>query len=122
MIRFIHCVKRRSDVSVEKFRQYWNSARFSELIEQLANLTGAIQVEKNLTLIVEANTKLMQERGSHEPFEGILEIWWDNAKSLTELVETQEIAELMKTMEAYQSQFVDFTVSRRFFTEWTPAV
>ena len=120
MIRFIHCVKRHSSLSPEEFRRYWNSTEFSTLLEYLGRLTGAYRVEKNLTLMIEMNTELMKERGSQEPFDGILEVWFDNARVFNENDENSELNRLLEQMETYQGQFIDFSRSMRFFTEWNP--
>ncbi len=118
MIRFIHCIKRRPELTVEDFRQYWNGAEFTGLVDRLGLALGAMRVETNLALMVEANVELMEERGSREPFDAVLEVWWDNARRLMELRESPQVAALFKEIEDYQRQFVDFTSSRRFFTEW----
>ena len=120
MIRFIHCVKRRSDLTPEAFRRYWNGGEFSDLLEHLGRLTGARKVERNLTLIIDMNTELMRERGSKEPFDGILEVWFDNARVFDEELEGSELNRLLEQMETYQEQFIDFSESMRFFTEWNP--
>ena len=61
----------------------------------------------------------MQERGAEEPFDGIIEFWLESAADLQNLNNAEADA-LRAEMEAYQQQFVDFTESRRFFTEWEP--
>ena len=50
MIRLIHCVTRRTDVSVDEFRHFWNSSEFHELSSRLTDLASPIEVRKNLTL------------------------------------------------------------------------
>ena len=120
MIRFIHCVKSRSDLTPEEFRRYWNSAEFSALLEQLVQVTNARRVERNLTLLIDMNTELMRERGSKEPFDAVLEVWLDNAKVFDEEHEGSELYQLLKKMERYQERFIDFSESMRFFTEWNP--
>ena len=120
MIRFIHCVKRRADISPEEFRRFWNSGEFTDLLEHLGHLTGARKVEKNLTLMIDMNTELMKERGSKEPFDGILEVWFDNARVFDQEQEDSELNRFLDRMERYQEEFIDFSESMRFFTEWNP--
>ncbi|HHH38433.1 MAG TPA: hypothetical protein ENK50_02510 [Sedimenticola sp.] len=118
MIRLVHCVRRRPDLSVEAFRRFWSGAAFDELLEELARATGAVRVEKNLTLLIDVNETLMQERGTAEPFDGILEVWWRQARGLQERLGDPAIREALERMTDYQRQFIDFPHSRRFFTEW----
>jgi hypothetical protein len=117
MIRFINCMKRRPEMSVEQFRQFWNSAEFDNLIRQNVALSGAKRYSKNATLVVEANTLIRERRGSSEPFDGVLEYWWDNAAHLTEMLNSPQYQALIQKMLTYQQQFIDVANSSGFFTE-----
>jgi hypothetical protein len=117
MIRLITCLKRRDDISPEEFRRFWMDAAFDELIGRIVALTGAERYAKNLTLSVEANVLLMQERGLGEPFDGIIEFWWHDAAHFDELYNSEERKSLMLDMQAYQTQFADLAASASFFTE-----
>ena len=101
MIRFIHCIKRRPELTVEDFRQYWNGSEYTGLVDRLGLALGATRVETNLTLLVEANVELMEERNSKEPFDAVLEVGWDNARRLMELRESPQVAALFKEIEDY---------------------
>jgi hypothetical protein len=118
MIRFVHCVRRRSDVSLEDFRAFWSSKAFNTLLEELALSSGAVRWSTSLTLEIDVNIELMKERASEEPFDAMLEIWWERAKGLLELLDSAENQRLLDAMEACQEPYIDFKRSRRFFTEW----
>jgi EthD domain len=117
MIRLITCLKRRDDVSPEEFRRYWQDAAFDELIADIVKLSGAERCAKNLTLGVEANTLLMQERGLAEPFDGIIEYWWHDAANFEALYSSEARKALMQEMQDYQGRFADLAASTSFFTE-----
>ena len=121
MIRFMHCVRRKAEVPIEDFRTFWSSQAFESLLEELALATSAVRWSKSLTLDIDVNVELMLERGSEEPFDAILEIWWERARELVELLETADIHRLLEAMESCQEPYVDFRRSRRFFTEWNEA-
>lgn len=118
MIRFIHCVRRKEGVSVEAFRAFWHSPEFDGLIDQMLGLALTAGVRKNLTLDIELNQALQDERGAGQPFDGVLEILWQSGRELAELTEDAEFQRLTQEMEELQSEFVDFAESRRFFTEY----
>ncbi len=118
MIRLIHCVRRRPDISIEEFRRFWNKTEFSQRLEQLARVTGASRVEKSLTLIIDLNEQLMIERGAEEPFDGTIEIWWGKARGFQEVLDAPDTRQALEQMTAFQQQFIDFSRSHRFFTEW----
>ena len=117
MIRYINCVKRRPEMSVEQFRQFWNSNEFADLINQVVSITDAKRFSKSATLVIEANAQIRQQRGSSEPFDGVLEYWWDKASHLSELFARPEARELMQKMLEYQKQFIDMPHTVAFFTE-----
>jgi hypothetical protein len=110
-------MKRRPELSVAEFREYWNSQEFTDLLDKMTSILEPVSVKRNLTLNVEINAMLMEERGSEEPYDGILEVWIESAADLQKLQNSEEGDQVLKDMETYQKQFVDFTTSKRFFTE-----
>ena len=117
MIRLINCVKRRPDITLEQFRQYWNSNEFESLIKQVVAISGATRYAKSATLVIEANTLVQQRRGTGEPFDGVLEYWWDKAAHIEGLMGKSEAAALIQSMLDYQKRFIDLPHSSVFFTE-----
>lgn len=121
MIRLVHCVKRRPELSVAEFRRFWNSSEFDALLAKLQETSAARRLQKSLTLLIDVNLQLMQERKTEEPFDALLEFCWDNARELETRIESRQMQDLLAEMEAYQRQFIDFSHSRRFFTDWAEA-
>ena len=117
MVRYINCVKRRPEMSIEQFRRFWNSAEFDELINQVVAASGAKRFNKSATLVIEANIQIQQQRGSSEPFDGVLEYWWDKAAHLSDLFAQPQTKLLLQQMMDYQKQFIDLSHSSSFFTE-----
>ncbi len=117
MIRFIHCIKALPGLSASDFRRHFHGEELTALMEQIAQLSHAIDYRLSLTLQIEANLGLMEERGGAEPFDALIEVWWDSGHDLVQLTQTPPFRDLMHKMETYQSQFVDFSRSSRFFVE-----
>ena len=117
MVRFINCFKRRQDITAEQFRQFWSSDEFDKLIKQVVDITGASRYSKNATLVIEANALVQEQRGTGEPFDGVLEYWWEKASHLESLFADPEAQQLMREMLEYQKKFSDLTHSSAFFTE-----
>lgn len=119
MIRFVHCVKRNPEISPADFRKYWSGPEFSGMLAELAALSGAVRIRKNFTLLIDMNLELMQERGSDEPYDGIIEAWWENARAFADdSPNAEKLGLYLQEMELYQQRFIDFGASKRFFTEW----
>jgi hypothetical protein len=117
MIRFINCMRRRHDMTSEQFRQYWNDSRFDDIILRVVEYTGAAGYSKNLTLMVSANDLLRERRAYGEPFDGVLEYWWEDAMQLNTVLNSPQCDLLMKSMLEFQQQFVDLEKSCAFFAE-----
>ncbi len=119
MIRLIHCVKRKEEVSLEDFRHFWNGPEFNQLIDELTGLTLTAEVKKNLTLDIPLNTELQVERYSKQPFDGVLEIIWQSGQEVKALDNDERLSSLYENMTNLQMKYIDFNESRRFFTEYT---
>ena len=117
MIRFVNCIRKHENMSDESFRQYWNTDLFSDLLFQVARFSGADRYSKSLSLKVEANNRLLNDRGGSEPFDGIIEIWWESPPDLLSLYDSDEGQTLLNEILEYEGQFVDFVRSTTFFTE-----
>jgi hypothetical protein len=117
VIRFINCLRRKPDQTIEQFRQHFDDPKFAALMERTAALLGAVRHTKHATLAVQANDLVRQQRGSSAPFDGVLEYWWDNAAHLLERTNSPEGKALTQEMLIYQQQFVDLSSSSGFFTE-----
>ena len=120
MIRFINCVRRREDISVDEFRRYWNSPEFEQLFEQMFLIVKPKGFAKNLTLQVSANEQIRELRGSADPFDATIEYWWDNAAELMEKWDTPQAQEFYNQMLEFQKQFIDIEKCHVFFTEYEP--
>jgi hypothetical protein len=117
VIRYINCFRKLPELSNEEFRDYWQGAEFDELIRQVAQLTSASHFEKNLTLKVDMGRHLIEDRGLAEPYDGIIEYSWENARHLPEVYATEAAQALAGRMQSFQSQFIDMENSTAFFTE-----
>ncbi len=117
MIRYINCFRKASDISIEDFREYWQGAEFDELIRKSVELTEAIRYSKNLTLQVSMGDHLISDRGLDQPYDGILEYYWENAHHLPDVYASEEGRALVQQTARYQSQFIDLAHSTAFFTE-----
>ena len=117
MVRLIHCVRKRDDITVEEFRKYWQSPEFNRLIQRSAEFFGARSYAKNATLLVDANLWIMEMRNIGEPFDGVIEYWWDSAAHLMNLALSEPYHVMRTEMELFQYKFLDLEKALIFFTE-----
>lgn len=117
MIRYINCFRKLPELSDEDFRDYWQGAEFDDLIKQVCTLTSALRCTRNLTLKVHMGEELVADRGLLQPYDAILEYYWDSASHLPKIYASQEARELSERMNHFQADFIDLKHSTAFFTE-----
>jgi hypothetical protein len=117
LVRFINCIRKKDGMSQQEFRDFWNSEKFDDLRNRLATVSGAVKTSKSLTLQVEANAIIRQDRGTAEPYDGVFEYLWNDAASLMAVFDTEDAQAIGKEMMEYQEQFIDLANSSAFFTE-----
>jgi hypothetical protein len=113
MITFIQCVKRRPELSIQQFRESWRA--YGVHAEALARATGAVGLSINTTLAVEPNLQVQLQRGTAEPFDGLLRLSWPNAAGMKEQLERPEVAAALEAFRSFQGTFIDLEHSSFFF-------
>jgi hypothetical protein len=117
MIRLVRCIKRRSDISAEEFRRFWNDPEYLALTDQVVSATNAVRCARNLTLQVELNRTLAEFHDQDEPYDGVIEIWWENAQLLNAAIAEQNAGEMQLRYNGFEDDYIDRPASRFFFTE-----
>lgn len=113
MITFIQCVKRRPELSIQQFRESWRA--YAAQAEALARLTGAVGLSINTTLAVEPNIQVRLQRGTSEPYDGLLKLSWPNAAGMKEQLERPDVAAALEAFRSHQETFIDLERSSFFF-------
>jgi hypothetical protein len=113
MITFIQCVKRRPEQSIQQFRESWRA--YGVRAEDLARATGAVGLSINTTLAVEPNLQVQLQRGTAEPFDGLLKLSWPNAAGMKEQLGRPEVAAALEAFRSLQETFIDLEHSSFFF-------
>ena len=121
MIRHIKCIRKNPDLSDEEFRTFWNAPEYEDLNQQLVTLTKSIRHTRNLALKVAATQRIIADREFIDPFDAVIEVWWEAASQLMELYDTPEAQQLRKIISDYENQFIDTSRSTAFFTEFSSA-
>jgi len=60
----------------------------------------------------------LKRQGTREPYDGVIELWWDSAKDLIAVNETPEAEEFRQKVRAFEKKFVDKSRSTIFFSEY----
>lgn len=116
MIKFVYCVRRRPELSVEDFRKYWLE-KHGPLVRSYANALRAKRYVQSHTLASPLNAAAQQPRGTKPPYDGITEVWWDSAEDLAKALSTPEGMQANKLLAEDEGRFCDLPNCSVFFTE-----
>ena len=116
MIKFVYCVRRHPSLSVEAFRKYWLE-NHGPLVKKHAPALRAKRYVQSHTLDTELNVYAQQPRGTRPAYDGITEVWWDNAEDVAAALSTPEGQEANRILAGDEATFCDLPNCSVFFTE-----
>lgn len=113
MIKFIQCVSKKPEVSIQEFRRYWQA--YQAKATELAKSVNAVGLVFSTTLAVDENLQVMLIRGTAEPYDGIAEFRISNAPRMLDKLEHDPAKAIWKELKSMQTDFMDLENSRFFF-------
>ena len=114
MIKYVQCLRRHPDLSPADFRRYWEE--YKVLWAEVARQLAATRVSFSTTLAIDANDRIAIERGTAEPFDGLVETWTHDAHDLEARRGDPAVQELERRLFAKQHEFLDLPQCCFFFT------
>ena len=116
MLKLTYLLCRRPDLSQEAFAEIWRTAH-APLVADLAARIGARRYAINLPVGSVCNECLRASRGLEaRRYDGVLEIWWDDAAAYQAGFGTPEGLKAIDAMIDVERRFVDFSRSMAFLT------
>jgi len=113
MIKYVQCMRRHPDLSPADFRRHWEE--YKPLWQALAEHMSAVRVSFSTTLAIDANDRIALERGTAEPFDGVVETWVKDARDLGLQRSDPAVQELQRRLFASQHEFLDLPQCCFFF-------
>ncbi len=116
MIKLVYCLRKRADVPAEKFHQYW-LVTHGPLVRGFADAIKARKYIQSHTILPAMNQAFAQSRDLAPAYDGITEVWWDDAAALEVGMGTPEGQAAHRRLKEDEATFIDFSQSRVFMTE-----
>jgi uncharacterized protein (TIGR02118 family) len=116
MIKLVYCVRRRGDVTPEKFHAYWLETH-GPLVRSFAAAIRARRYVQSHTLDTDWNRVLAESRGLAPAYDGITEVWWSSLADLEAGLATPEGRTAGLALLEDERRFIDFSRSTIFLTE-----
>jgi uncharacterized protein (TIGR02118 family) len=112
----IFALKKLPHLSLEEFQKYWKEKHGLLAQKNLPKLRAKKYVQ-NHTIDTPYNEVLQGTRNAMEPYDGIVEIWWDSIEDLETASLTPEGMEASEELLNDEKQFIDLSRSSLWFCE-----
>ncbi|MCX5852561.1 MAG: EthD domain-containing protein [Deltaproteobacteria bacterium] len=117
MIKMIFALRRLPHLSREEFQKYWRE-KHGPLAQKNLPILRCKRYIQNHTLQTDFDELLQMTRGfTVEPFDGIVELWWDSIQDIEEAYGSPEGAEAQNELLEDERKFIDLERSPMWFTE-----
>jgi uncharacterized protein (TIGR02118 family) len=110
MIKLVFCVRRTPGMTPAAFAEYWRE-RHAPLVAERAKALGIRRYVQLHTLDSPLNAALAAPRGAPEPFDGIAELWWDDADAMAAPMRTHDGRRAARELIEDEARFIDLARS-----------
>ncbi len=114
MVKFVQCVSRKPGMEAIRFRTYWNEygKRLEEMVRERPNV---LRYCLNTTLLVKETIAFMTDYGSSAPYDGMVELWLDDATITAANLRDPKWKPLLQEVMGLLSEFSDPQKTTAFF-------
>jgi uncharacterized protein (TIGR02118 family) len=116
MIKLVFCVHRLPDMDEDEFHRYWRDVH-GPLVAQFAASLGIRRYVQTHRAAGPLSDGLGASRGAPESFDGVAELWFDNAEALIAAAGSAEGVAAGETLLADERRFIDHARSPIFLAE-----
>jgi len=113
MIKLVQCVRKQPEIELLEFRRYWDEYR--RMMENAREVLGISRVLFSTALAFEESFEVMLTRGTQVPYDGIVELFFENATIFREVLAHPDTEALLEEIRAFQGEFMDLDASAFFF-------
>jgi len=116
MVKLIFCLRRRADISEDEFHLYW---RFEHgpLVARHASALGIRRYVQLHALPGPLNEVLAASRHAPEAYDGVAELWFDDADTLASSAASAEGMAAAAELAEDEERFIDHSRSPLFVAE-----
>ncbi len=112
MIKLIQCVHRKPEISLQEFRRRWED--YGQVIMKATAEVHAVRCTLSTTLVIKENLQIVLNRGTAQPFDGVAEIWFEDAPRVVDLIQQPEFQAQIRAFQSFQESFIDLESSAFF--------
>ena len=122
MIRLVFALRRKSELSLEEFQDYWRR-KHGPLVASFAEDLNILRYVQTHTIEDGSNEKAQQARGNMEPhYDGVAEVWWSTEDELEAAVASEAGKVAGAALLEDEATFIDLPQSPLWFAYEYPQV
>ena len=122
MIRLVFALRRKPELSLNEFQDYWRR-KHGPLVASFAEDLNILRYVQTHTIDDGANAAAQKARGNMEPhYDGVAELWWSTEAELEEATKTQAGKAASAALLADEATFIDLPQSPLWFAYEYPQV
>src|SRR5437899_7715855 len=114
MIKVVYCLTRKAGLTREQFQDYWLNSHAPK-VQAVKHLTGMRRYVQSHTCESDMSRGLRKQRGNAEPYDGVMEGWWDSDELAKAAISEVTVRALQMLLDD-EGKFIDFDKSRIFVT------
>ena len=118
MVKVLTFIKRKSGMPVDEFQTYWRTEH-PKVVTRLPGIRRYVQTH---TLEHPVNDALQGSRGGPEAYDGVAELWWDDAEALAAATTTPAGRAAGLALLEDEQRFIDLARSPLFVAVERPIV
>ena len=117
IIKLVGVLRRREDLPPDEFRRYWLEEH-GPLVRSIVEPVGVKRYVQSHTLDTELNAAVSSGRATGEPYDGIVEVWFEGSiEDMTALLGSEDFQRANATLIQDESRFIDAQRSSFFLTQ-----
>ncbi len=116
MIKFVMCLRRRSDMTREQFQDYWKNSHGPFFMKNAGTMRAKKYVQ-SLTIDTPLNEGLKNSRGMLPEYDGVAEVWFESEEDLMEAMSSPEGQKLSVALLEDEGNFIDHAQSSAFIVK-----
>ncbi len=117
IIKLVGLLRRREDVPPDEFRRYWLEEH-GPLVRSIVEAAGSKRYVQSHTLDTALNAAVANGRAAVEPFDGIVEVWFEGSlEDMTALLGSEDFQRANATLIQDELKFIDPERSSFFLTQ-----
>jgi uncharacterized protein (TIGR02118 family) len=121
MVKLIFCLHRRPEMTAEEFHRYWRDEH-GPLVARHAPVLGIRRYVQLHSVTGPVNGALAAARGTPDAYDGVAELWFDDADSLMDGAASDAGRAAAAELARDEARFIDHGRSPLFVAEEHPVV